>query len=209
MELDELKKSWNKLNEHLEQKDLIDEQDLQTLIARHKQNTNGKINKIAGLGKLSVGIAGVFLLFMLACFIFIIPSLNLSAQTIERIYFIGGFFTLLLIAGGSWDLTTYLWLKHTDIETLSVVKVIERINRFRQWTKYEVIALIIVFISLTGIIYYIQEIYEKPLLAQTIYFVFCLLIIGSVIYIIYKKLVFKNLRDIRRNLEELQELKND
>lgn len=208
MELDELKNSWNKLNEHLEKKDLIDERALENLIAQHKHDAGGKINKIAGLGKISVAIAVVGLLVMLIGFI-VIPTLELPAEATKRIGSIGLFFCVILVLGGSWDLITYLWIKRTDIETLSVIKVIERINRFRQWVKYEVVALVVIFLTLIGIEYCMNEIYEKSPGSQIIFFVSSLFIIGIVTYVIYKKMLFDNLHDIRKNLEELQELEKD
>lgn len=208
MELDELKKSWNKLNEHLEQRELIDRQELEKLILKHKQTTRGRINAIAGWGKFSVIIAATGILLLIVSCLFIVPVINLPEKTVARIYVAALFLSIVLFAGGWWDLKSYFWLKKTDIETLPVVRVVERINRFRLWINYEITGIAVVLILLTGVIYYLYELYEKSALIQTVFFVFCILIISLVAFLLYKKVIFDNLRDIKKNLDELQELKN-
>lgn len=209
MELDELKKSWDKLNEHLEQKELIDQRELGKLIIKHKQEADGKINVIAGWGKFSIIIAAAGILVLLSFCLFVIPMLELPGKSVNRIYLVGGFLGLLLLGAGWWDLKSYLWLKKTNIETLPVISVVERINRFRLWTKYEIMGLTVMLILLTGFIYYLNDLYEKSAPIQTIFFVFCITVITTVVCLLYKKLIFNNLHDIKKNLDELQELKND
>ena len=209
MELDELKKSWNKLNEHLEHKDLIDKQELEKLILRHKQTTRGRIDVMAGWGKLSVIIAGVGILVLIISCLFVIPAIGLSERTENRIYVACVFLALVLLLGGWWDLKSYYWLKKTDLESLPVIKVVERINRFRLWIKYEISGITVVLVLLTGIIYYLYDLYERTFFIQTIFFLFCILVISFVTYLLYKKVIFDNLHDIKRNLNELQELKNN
>lgn len=209
MELDELKKSWNKLNEHLEQKDLIDKQELEMLIFRNKQTTRGRINEMAGWGKLSVIIAGAGLIVLIISCLFVIPVIGLPEKTVNRIYVACIFLSFVLFIGGWWDLKSYYWLKKTDLESLPVMKVVERINRFRLWIKYEISGITVVLVLMTGIIYYLYELYEKSVFIQTIFFLFCILVISIVTYLLYKKVIFDNLHDIKKNLDELQELKNN
>lgn len=209
MELDELKKSWNKLNEHLEHKDLIDKQELEKLILRHKQTTRGRIDAMAGWGKLSVIIAGAGILVLIISCLFVIPVMGLAEKTLNRVYVACIFLALVLLLGGWWDLKSYYWLKKTDLESLPVMKVVERINRFRLWIKYEISGITIVLVLLTGIIYYLYDLYEKTFFIQTIFFLFCILMISFVTYLLYKKVIFDNLHDIKKNLNELQELKNN
>lgn len=209
MELDELRKSWNKLNEQLERKSLVNEQAISELIAKYERKADGKINEIAGWGKFSAIIGcGGFLLIIICCF-FITPLLDISEEAIGHFHSYGIFFSVILLVGGWWDTRTYLWLKRTRIEELPVVKVIERINKFRQWIKYEIIALIIILILLVGLIYCTNELYQKSAMTQFIFLAFCIVILGIIIHFLYKKLIFDNLQDIRKNLDELRELKND
>ena len=64
MELDELKKSWNTLDEHLKRKKLTDETQIAKMIATHKADAQKSIGRLSSLQRLSlsIGIVGLTLL---------------------------------------------------------------------------------------------------------------------------------------------------
>lgn len=208
MELNELKKSWNKLNEHLEQTQLVDEKALSLLITQYTTQTKGHLNKIAGLGKVSVLLGGGFIVLLLVLCI-VLPYSNLPREIMERIVANGIFFGITLIGGLLWDLKTYYWIRNTRIEEMPVVKVITRINRFRSWMKYEIIALSIWLIPLMFLTYYTFELYNLPFAAQAVAIGIWIITFPLIIYYIYKKQIYDNLQEIKKNLDELKELKKD
>lgn len=209
MELDELKKSWGELNKHLEKKELIDKEAVSQLIARYQQNTRHSINKLAQFNKTSVILGGSFILLLIIGCFFILPRFELSAHALCSCYINGVFFSVTLIGGMWWDLKTYRWVKQTKVEEMPVVTVIERINRFRIWMNYEIVALIIWFLPLMGIIYYTFGIYEEPLVAQIILLGGSVVLSAIIVDFIYIKFIRRSLQKIKKNLEELQELEKE
>ena len=69
MELDELKKSWNALDQHLQKDRLVDEDKLSELISTYKSNAGKSIRRLAGWQRLSVsiGIAAILIVVALWC----------------------------------------------------------------------------------------------------------------------------------------------
>ena len=59
MELDELKKSWNALNEQLQKEPIADEQQITELIAGYKANTRKSLGRLVVIQRFSIGIGAV------------------------------------------------------------------------------------------------------------------------------------------------------
>ena len=55
MELDELKKSWNALNEQLQKEPIADEQQITELIAGYKANTRKSLGRLVVIQRFSIG----------------------------------------------------------------------------------------------------------------------------------------------------------
>lgn len=208
MELDELKKSWNVLNKHLEEKKIIDEEALNKLIAQRTHQTKGGISRITSLEKLSI-LCGIVLTLLGIISCFILPKYITTAEGWTKAIYAGTFTVITLIFGMWWDVRTYLWLKNTNIEDMPTVTVIKRINKFRSWIKYEITAFVIWLILFLGLFYWIEKLYLLPNIVQILLFVFWIAVIVGSAYFIYKKLIYDRIKDIKKNLDELDELKKN
>ena len=66
MELDELKKSWNALNEQLQKEPIADEQQITELIAGYKANTRKSLGRLVVIQRFSIGIGTICLATLMA-----------------------------------------------------------------------------------------------------------------------------------------------
>lgn len=208
MELEELKKSWNLLNKRLEERTIIDEEALNRLIAQRTHQTKGGISRIRNLEKLSV-LCGIILILLGLISCFILPKHITTVEGWGKAFCAGSFMVITLVFGMWWDIRTYLWLKNTNIEDMPTITVIERINRFRSWIKYEITALVIWVITFLTLFYWIGKLYLLPNIVQVLLFIVWIIIIVGIVYLIYKKLIFDRIKDIKKNLDELDELKKN
>ena len=65
MELDELKKSWNALDEQLKKEPIADEKQIAGMIAEYKANARKSIGRLTGWQRFSIGIGVVGLALLL------------------------------------------------------------------------------------------------------------------------------------------------
>ena len=75
MELDELKKSWNALDEQLKKEPIADEKQIAGMIAEYKANARKSIGRLTGWQRFSIGIGVVGLALLLV--IWLLPSIFL------------------------------------------------------------------------------------------------------------------------------------
>ena len=140
MELDELKKSWNALNEQLQKEPIADEQQITELIAGYKANTRKSLGRLVVIQRFSIGIGTICLATLLLIWL-LLPTFGFNEQLQEKIVPFLGFIAISILAGMWWDWKTYRWNKNTHIEEMSVAEVSRRMTTFRQWTKYEVMGI--------------------------------------------------------------------
>lgn len=205
MELDDLKKTWNRLDEQLQKEDIVNEENLSELITKYKSGVKQGIDRIGTSQKISVyiGAIAVVVLFFVASKLL---PINLSEAVQAKINLLIGFIGISLIIGLFWDLKTYNYLRKTHIDEMPILTVVERINKFRAWTRYEVIG-ISTWLILFGVLYYwVMNIYKLPLLPQLTVIAVLLVAYVSIVYLLYKKLIYSNLDDVRKNLEDLKEV---
>ena len=118
MELEELKKSWNALDEHLKDKELIKEEELGKLIGHADKG----IHAIARLNiKLILISLPVLVLFLLEV---------LLHGRLNPIYII---IILSWIPALYWDITTTRFLQQTKVDEMPLIEVISRVNRIHRW----------------------------------------------------------------------------
>jgi len=206
MELDELKKSWGELDKRLKKEELIDEQTLNKLITQHTTATNSRLKKIANWGFFSVSI-GILVLVLGAILFFVLPTYITDPAIIKKIGIVDAFLGISIVFGLYWDTKTYLWIRNTKLEEMPTVTVIERINKFRSWTGYEIIALGIWMFLFMGLMYYVYDMYQWSALGQCITITFWIVVTPLIVYYIYKKMIYDNIKDIKKNLSELKDLK--
>ena len=114
MELEELKKSWNALDEHLKDKEFIKEEELEKLI-RHADKG---IHAIARLNiKLILISLPILILFLAEV---------LLHNRLNPIYII---IIFAWIPALCWDIVTTRFLQRTQIDEMPLVEVISRVNR--------------------------------------------------------------------------------
>ncbi|WP_321480804.1 hypothetical protein [uncultured Bacteroides sp.] len=205
MELDDLKKSWNILDERLQKDHLINEEKLAKAISEYKKNTKSGIKRLATWQKISITIGVIFIPLIILLWV-VLPSAICSHEYKKPITALCIFFSLTIIAGIGWDFKTYLWTHNTKIDEMPILLVAKRMNKFSQWMKYEVIAISVWTVAFTGLYYWVMKLYSHSLVFQ-IFIVSLLAIIDIfIIYIVYKKLIYNNLNNIKKNIDELKEL---
>ena len=190
MELEELKKSWNALDEHLKDKELIKEDELERLIGHADKG----IHAIARLNiKLILISLPVLVLFLLEV---------LLHGRLNPIYIIIIFAWILALC---WDIVTTRYLQRTQIDEMPLVEVISRVNRIHRWTIRErliAIAFLLVLAVLSFIYWQVWQ-YGIGMIA------FFILLWGGglgLILWIYRKKFLNRIHEIKKNLSELNEL---
>ena len=84
MELDELKKSWNALNEQLQKEPIADEQQITELIAGYKANTRKSLGRLVVIQRFSIGIGTICLATLLLIWL-LLPTFGFNEQLQEKI----------------------------------------------------------------------------------------------------------------------------
>lgn len=204
MELDELKKSWNVLNEQLQKEPIADENQITKLISSYKANTRKSLGHIVGLQRLSISIGIIGLIAILLIWI-LLPSIFVNEETQNKIAAFLVFIAVSIITGIGWDWKTYLWNQKTRIDEMSVAEVSRRMTTFRQWTKYEVIGISIWIILFNILNYWAMEYYMKPFAIQALLISVFILFDIVIIYILYK-ILYSHLNSINRNIEDLKDI---
>ena len=193
MELDELKKSWNALNEQLKDKKLVKDEDISQLINHATKN----INAISRLNKrlriISLTIIALFILALLYDGVF--PDIYYQIILIALIPALG------------WDIFSSRYLSNTKIDEQPLVTVISRFNRMHRWVIRERIIGIGFILFMAVFFFFYREVWQHG--TGMIVFFFVIWAIGIIIPLsIYRKNLGR-LREIKKNLGELKELKDN
>lgn len=193
MELDELKKSWNALDEHLKDKKIVNDKEISLLI-NHATN---HINAISRLNKR----LRIISLTIVALFIFALIYEGVFPDIYYQIILIA------LIPALAWDLFSARYLSDTKIDELPLVNVISRFNRIHRWVIRERIIGIGFILFMATFFFFHRQVWQHG--TGMIVFFFVIWIIGLFIPLwIYRKNLGR-LREINKNLEELKEIKDN
>lgn len=207
MELDELKKSWNALDRQLQKEPIANEKQIAKLIARYKANTRKGIGKLIGVQRFSIGIGVAFISLLLT--IWLLPLFfqdNTYWQQQFNILILILFFGASILTGLFWDYKCYRWLTDTRIEEMPIVTISQRMTRFRQWARYEVIAISIWTVLFNTLYYWVMGFHKSGWQLQIIVITLFAILDAATIYLMYKKLIYKHLNDIKKNIEELKDV---
>lgn len=205
MELDELKKSWNALGEQLQKEPIADEKQITKLIDGYKTNMRKILNRLVAIQRFSIGIGAIGLALLLLIWL-LMPTLGLNGQIQSKIAAFLVFIAFSIITGMWWDWKTYRWNKTIRIDEMSVSEVSRRMTIFRQWTRYEIIA-ISAWIALFNLLnYWVMEYHQKPAGIQAILVLSFVIFDALVIYLFYKKIIYKHLNSIKKNIEKLKDI---
>lgn len=190
MELEELKKSWNALDEHLKDKELIKEEELSKLIAHADKG----IHAIARLNiKLILISLPVLILFLTEAFMH---------HRLNPIYM---FIILAWIPALCWDIATTRFLQQTKIDEMPLIEVISRINRIHRWTIRErlIATAFLLILAILSFIYW--QIWQYGIWMILFFVLMWGGGLGLVLWI-YRKKFLNRIQEIKKNLGELKEL---
>lgn len=205
MELDELKQSWNKLNQQLEKDTIADENEITNLVSKYKANTDKSLKRLTGWQRLSIslGFVGLFIL-LIVC---LLPSVFHIGETYQsKVNALIIFFAISLIIGICWDYQNYVSIKSIRVDSMPVAEVSKRMLKFRQWMKYEVIAISIWIILFNVVNYWVMDYYLESANTQALLILFFLTCDVVIIYFLYKKIAYKHLNKIKKNIEDLKDI---
>ena len=186
MELDELKKSWNALNEQLQKEPIADEQQITELIAGYKANTRKSLGRLVVIQRFSIGMGAVGLAALLLIWL-LLPTFGFNEQLQGKIVALLGFIAISILIGMWWDWKTYRWNKDTRIDEMGVAEVSRRMTTFRQWTRYEVMGISIWIILFNILNYWVMEYHLAPASVQALLITLFVVFDALIIYILYKK----------------------
>ena len=125
MELEELKKSWQTLDKHLQNRDITTEERVTELIACYKHKAERKLGNLMSLQRISLCI-GLFILIAIGTICLLLPSLIDNTDTRTKLQVVLIFLAVTLIAGGSWDWRTYRYMQQTRVDLLPIAEVSRR-----------------------------------------------------------------------------------
>lgn len=205
MELDELKKSWNALDEQLQKKKVADEKQIEKLIAGYKEKTLRSMGRLAIIQRFSIGMGALALFIILLAWLSL-PALGVNDHTQSKMTVFLLFLTASILSGMWWDRKTYRWNKATHVDEMSVAEVSRRTTVFRQWIQYEVVAISVWIVLFNALSYWMMGYHLKPIGRQMLLIAFLAAINAAIIYFLYKKLIYKHLNNIRKNIEELKDV---
>ena len=89
---------------------------------------------------------------------------------------------------------------------MPVAEVSRRMSTVRYWTHYEVWAVAIWTIVFTALFYWVMDYYMLPLGVQAVLLICYIIWDVILIYFIYKRLIYKHLDNIKKNIEELKDI---
>lgn len=205
MELDELKKSWNALDEQLQKKTIADKKQIEELIAGYKAKTQKSMGRLVIIQRFSIAMGALALLIILLVWLSL-PAFGINENTQSKMTVFLLFLTASILAGMWWDWKAYCWNKATHVDNMSVAEVSRRMTVFRRWTQYEVVGISVWIVLFNALNYWMMEYHLEPIGRQVLLIVFLAVINVAIIYFLYKKLIYKHLDNIKKNIEELKDV---
>ena len=205
MELEELKKSWQTLDKHLQKQDITTEEQVAELIACYKQKAGRRLSSLMSLQRASLCI-GLLALIVIGIICLLLPSWIEDASTSTKWQVVIIFLAVTLIAGGSWDWRTYRYIQQTRVNLLPIAEVSRRIVRLRLWARQEVVAISIWTLLFGGIYYWAMDFYYLPAVIQAVNIGVFVLFEVAIIWLLYQKLIYKHLNQLKKDIEDLKDI---
>lgn len=190
MELEELKKSWNVLDEHLKNKEFIKEEELTKLIGHADKGIHAIARLNIKLIQISLPVLVLFLIEVL---------------WFDRLNMVYTIILFSWVPALCWDIITTRYLQRTHIDEMPLVEVISRVNRIHRWTIRERLFAIFYLLILAGISFIYWQVWQYGV-GMILFF---LLLWGGgmgLILWIYRKKFLNRILEIKKNLGELNEL---
>jgi hypothetical protein len=200
MELDELQKSWEVLDNRLKKNELIDEHTLSKLISERTKQTHSSMNKILLYAKTTL-ILGFLALIGLGFYL-------ITGNHNDKEFFLWLFIWIMLCIGMVWDSMGYMYLRSINIEKMPLVTVIKKMTAYHRNFIIECFVAAFFFISAFLIQAICINLFTLNFVSILIFSIVWIAGCIAAIWII-KSLFYDKLRNIKRNLAELRELNQD
>ncbi len=205
MELDELKKAWNAPDNRLNRTPLASEEDIERLIASGRTRTRKSLGDLSLMQRLSLAVGAVLLLLLVPLWLWT-PGFLEDRLSTERFGVLLVFIALSLVAGLAWDWKTNRWVQATRIDEMSVVEVSRRMAVFGRQMRNEVIAICLWVVVFNGLNFWVMGYHLAPVPTRALVIALMLLLDVVLILVLYKKVLYKYLDDIHKNIEELKDI---
>ncbi|MDR0896154.1 MAG: hypothetical protein LBN06_12820 [Prevotellaceae bacterium] len=202
MELEDLKKSWHTLDDKLQQTHVTDEQQLSQLIAGRRANTRRSIGRLASWQRIGMWISALIVIPI--CLDTAISSQWRGSGAVMAL-----FYAVTFVLGMVWDYLTLRLLVRIKPDEMSVIEVATRMARYRRYIRSEIYVGCAWLLLFFGLEYWHMRIYDKPWGGQLL-FLLCLVgVTVGLVYLLYKKFVYKHLDTIDKNIDELKDVCTD
>lgn len=190
MELDELKQSWQALDEHLKDKEVIKSDEIHRLInhANKKLHTLTRLNQRILLVVLPI--TALLLTGLLMCESLCTPYLIIA---------------IALVPALGWDLFTAYYLSQIKAEERPLIEVIKRVNTYQRWLIRERLISILYLLGIATFSFINWGIWSYGPIAIGTF----VLLWGSGLTLVlwlYQHKFFKQIQRIKKNLNELHDL---
>lgn len=208
MELNELKKSWNVLDEQLKAHPIASEEQISRIVQQCRQDAKHNLNQLQRFQQWSLCGGGAVLLLIIAAGLFLTTYIDNTTQLAKH-YLLMGFLVITALVAITWDWITYRQVARIRIDTMPVAEVARRIHHFRRYIYYELWGIGTWLLLFSAIYYWYREIYLWTTLSQCIWIGCILLSDALLISLLYKKKVFKPLRRTETHLKKLHDVCNE
>lgn len=206
MELDELKKSWHVVDTQLDKKALVNEQEMAKLISIGKANTQRDLGRLNLIQRISLYVGGGLLLLLIPAWILAPDFMESQSNLTRKVIVLLTFLAISLIAGLLWDWKTFQSLKSIRIDEMSIVEVSRRMNVFQRHMRCETIAASVWVVLFNALNFWVMGYHQASPTTQALVIALLLMADILIIYILYKKVMYRYINNIRKNIEELKDI---
>jgi len=206
MELDELKKSWHVVDTQLDKKALVNEQEMAKLISSGKANTQRDLGRLNLIQRISLYVGGGLLLLLIPAWILAPDFMESQSNLTRKVIVLLTFLAISLIAGLLWDWKTFQSLKSIRIDEMSIVEVSRRMNVFQRHMRCETIAASVWVVLFNALNFWVMGYHQASPTTQALVIALLLMADILIIYILYKKVMYRYINNIRKNIEELKDI---
>ena len=193
MDLDELKKSWEQINEQLKDKKLIEKEHMHEL---RNYVTTDRENMLKARVKGRIIAACILIpaaiILLIGCFLQRVDGDDLT-------YIICLIFAIPALA---WDTYVSSYLSKINIEEMPLKEVVIRFNNYKRWVTIETLAGFAFFLGIMLFKFIQDRVWEHPLGVVAYAIIWAAL---AYLPIRFSKKEFKRLRRVRKNLDELKD----
>lgn len=204
MELDDLKKTWSRLDEQLKERPLAGEEQIARIVEQHKGQARHSLSCINGFQRWSLWGAGAVLLVALIAAFVHLPKV--PAERLDKYYVLLAFIALSFVASLVWDFFSYRLVRGIKMDLMPVAEVARRMECFHRRTNREVVGISCWLLLCTGVQYWYNDIYLWPATAQMLYVGVILLFDALLVYLLYKYLIYKPMRNAEKNIHHINKL---